>query len=217
MPDAYPETPVSLLARIERGRSGNAYELAWSEFFDLYHEALRVSAIDTFRRFRWFHVPPELVDEIVADVVVSFFKADFSYDPERGGRFRNYLRQLTTWRIMDKLGKLPSRNAEAVEKAVEAEAAELLDARRPDGDMDERERAAFRAALLATMLEDVRAQVDPRTIFFFEEIKLHGKSPEELAAKFKVSRNVVNNAVYRVLRKLQVLAAQPEYQKEYLS
>lgn len=217
MPDAYPDTPPSLLSRLENGKSGPSYQTAWDEFFDLYHDAIRVSAIDTFRRFHWHNVSPELVDEIVAEVVVSFFKADFSYDATRGGRFRNYLRQLTTWRIMDKLGKLPDHPPEPIEQVEGKEYPELLDTQAPDSLLADEERAAFRTALLVTMLEDVRAQVDPQTIFFFEQTKLHGKRPEELALKYKVSRNIVDNAVYRVLRRLQALASQPEYRKEYLS
>jgi len=217
MPNVYPDTPVSLLSRLEKGKSGPSYQTAWNEFFDLYHNAIRISALGTFRRFHWVDVPPELLDEIVADVVVSFFKADFRYDPDRGGRFRNYLRQLTTWRIMDKFGKLPAHATERVEGAGEEQHAELLDLNQPDSAMDERERTAFRSALLATMLEDVRAQIDPQTFFFFEQAKLCGERPEALAAQYEVRRNVVDLAVHRVMRRLQALAGQPEYRKEYLS
>ena len=221
MPDAFPDTPRSLLFQLEKGSGSAFYQSAWREFFDLYHHALRVAALDTFRRFHWTHVPEEILEEVIADVVISFFKADFSYDPERG-RFRNYLRQLTTWRIMDRLGKLP-KPTEPLDPFLHDDAEghpqklpeELLDSRQPGDAMDVQEQDAFRAALFATMLEDVRSQVDPQTFLIFEMTKIQGVKPEAVAEKFKVKRNVVDNAVHRVFRRLQALACQPEYRKEY--
>ncbi len=193
------------------------YQDAWTTFFDLYHAPLKLAVLAAFRRSNWHQVPDEMVEETIADVVVSFFKADFSYDPAKG-RFRNYLRQLATWRVWDKLGKLPKIRPDQT-APLEAVDAECLDHGNPDGPGDDllrREQAAYQSVLLATMLEDVKNRVSPQTFLMFELVKIQGQSPEEVAKDFKVKRNVVDNASYRVLAKLRELAAQPEYQKEYL-
>lgn len=214
MRDAFPETPRSLLSQLGRGSDGTLDHGAWRQFFDLYHHAIWVSALDAFRRFRWNRVPEELLEEVIADVVISFFKSDFTYDPNRG-RFRNFLRQLTAWRIMDRLGKLP-KATESLE-TVEETAEELADSRLPGDGVEAREKEAFRAALLAMMLEEVRQQVDPQTFLIFEMTKVRGEKPEAVAARLKVKRNIIDGAVHRVFRRLQALAALPEYQKEFQS
>lgn len=212
MPDAFPDTPVTLLTRLEAGQNGVPCQEAWRTFFDLYHGPIRIAALGTFRKYNWHTVPDDLLEEVITDVVVSFYKAEFSYNPARG-KFRNYLRQLTAWRIMDKLGKLSPLSCTTLENLGESE---MVDpANRPDGEFEAKEHEAYRAALLATMLEDVRTRVSPQTFLMFELTKIQGRNPEEVATRFKVSRNVVDNASYRVLNKLRELASQPEYRKEY--
>jgi len=159
-------------------------------------------------------VPEDMLEEVIADVVVSFFKAEFAYDPARG-RFRNYLRQLTAWRIMDKLGKLPPTPPVQLESLAETDLADPTNAHRPDGELETQEHDAYRSAIFATMLEDVRNRVSPQTFLMFEMTKIQGCNPDDVAKQFKVKRNVVDNASYRVLNKLRELACQPEYRKEY--
>jgi RNA polymerase sigma factor (sigma-70 family) len=215
MPDVFPDTPVSLLSCIEGRRGGMPYQDAWRSFFDLYHGPIRAAALGTFGRYNWNQVPEDLLEEVIADVVVSFFKAEFSYDPERG-RFRNYLRQLTAWRIMDKLGKLPATPSTQLESVSEADLADPIDSHQPAGELDCKEQDIYRAALFATMLEDVRNRVSPQTFLMFEMTKVQGHDPAAVAKQFGVKRNVVDNATHRVIGKLRELATQPEYRKEYL-
>ena len=217
MSNAFPDTPVSLLACLEERRAGMPYQDAWTTFFDLYHAPLKLAVLAAFRRSNWYQVPDDMVEETIADVVVSFFKAEFSYDPAKG-RFRNYLRQLASWRVCDKLGKLPKIRPDQTEplEALEAESPDSGNADIPGDDLLRRELATYQSVLLATMLEDVKNRVSPQTFLMFELVKIQGQSPEEVAKDFRVKRNVVDNASYRVLTKLRELASQPEYQKEYL-
>ena len=216
MPNAFPDTPISLLSCLEERRGGMPNQDAWKSFFDLYHGPIRAAALGTFRRYNWHEVPEDVLEEVISDVVVSFYKAEFSYDPARG-RFRNYLRQLTAWRIMDKLGKLPKIRSDQCEPLEAADNAGVSSPRAvdPSGDMEGQEQEAYQAALLATMLEDVRNRVSPQTFLMFEMTKMQGRSPDDVAAWFKVKRNVVDNASYRVLSKLRELASQPDYRREY--
>ena len=218
MAAGFPDTPVTLLARLEERENGLPNQNAWASFFDLYHGPIRLAVLASFHRCGWHDVSRELLEDTIADVVVSFFKADFAYDPQKG-KFRNYLRQLAAWRVMDRLGKSSGREAKAF-AAMDPEAGEEATPHplypEPSEDLLRQERAEYRASLLATLLEDVRHRVSPQTFLMFEKTKLQGESPEEVAKYFKVKRNVVDNAVFRVLAKLKELASQPEYQKEYL-
>jgi len=212
MSHLFQDTPVSLLSCLQENRGGFPNEKAWSAFFNLYHGPIRAVALSVFRRYNWKHVPDAILDDVILDVVTSFFKADFSYDPSRG-KFRHYLRQLTTWRVKDTLARLPKGLSLPFEEVAEAELS--ASSLQPDGELEAREVEVYRATLLATLLEDVRSRVSPQTFLMFEMVKIFGCSPEEVAARFKVKRNVVDNASHRVLKKLRELALQPEYRKEY--
>jgi len=215
MPNAFPDTPVSLLSCIEERRGGVPYQHAWKAFFDLYHAPIRLAVLAAFRRCNWRQVPDELLEETVADVVISFFKATFSYDPSKG-KFRSYLHQLCNRRVFDCIEKFEQarrNNADLLEMG-EPEISALT-APEGSGTLEEAEREAYRSTLLATMLEDVRHRVSPQTFLMFELTKIQGQSPDAVAAQFRVKRNVVDNASYRVLSKLKELAIQPEYRREY--
>ncbi len=214
MPNAFPETPQTLLSRLEERKTGMPFQDDWRLFFDLYHGPLRTAALGTFRHYNWTQVPEDVLEEVITDVVVSFFKAEFSYDPKRG-KFRNYLRQLVVWRIKDRFGRLPSTPPASLDAMDEAELADPVDDRQPAGELESKEQASYRAALFATMLEDVRKEVSPQTFLIFEMTKIQGCNPNEVAGRFKIKRNVVDNAAYRVLEKLRQLASRPEYRKEY--
>ena len=202
------------MACLEDRRGGMPFQNAWTTFFNLYHGPIRVAALGAFRRYNWHQVPEDVLEEVIADVVVSFFKAEFCYDPTRG-KFRNYLRQLIAWRIMDKLGKLPPLRADQLDSVDEAQLADTTISGQPCGELQQKEQDAYRSALFATMLEDVRHRVSPQTFLMFEMTKIQGCSADKVASQFKVKRNVVDNASYRVLAKLRELASQPEYRKEY--
>ena len=206
----FPETPVTLLKRLEERQGGIPNQSAWKSFFDLYHGPIRLAVVGAFRRCKWYDIPEDLVEEAIADVVVSFFRADFRYDPAKG-RFRNYISQLAGWRVKDIIGKR-APGMLPLESVVEEETYP-----EPNDALLCQERQEYRASLLATLLEDVRARVSPQTFLIFEMTKIQEQNPEEVARMFKVTRNVVDNAVYRVLNKLRELAAQPEYRKEYFA
>lgn len=216
MAEVFPDTPASLLSCIEHHRGGHhAYEAAWETFWTIYHSALRWAVVAAFRRCNWHHVPQDLLEETMADVVVSFYKAEFSYDPAKG-KFRNYLSQLIEWRVRDKLDQLPQNRPLPLNFDLEpSEGGEHGGEEPPDAILETKEQKAHQTALLNLLLEDVRRRVSPQTFMLFEMTKLLGHSPESVAREFNVSRNVVDNAVRRVLKKLKELGTLPEYRREY--
>ena len=210
MADLFQDTPVTLLSRLEKREEGPGHQKAWRVFFDLYHRPVRIAVVTILERHQ--QSDETLIDDVVADVFVAFAKAKFSYDPDRG-KFRNYLWQLITWKAMRALRNL-NHHFREVEPLL---LADLVDpnAPMPDANLTLPEMAACRVALLCSLMEDVRSQVGPQTFLIFELTKLKGVPPEDVALELGVKRNVVDNAVRRIMLKLKELALKPEYQREY--
>ena len=68
---------------------------------------------------------------------------------------------------------------------------------------------------MKTLIEDLRAQIPMRHFEIFEMVRLKQMAPDEVAAELGVKRNVVDNTVYKVMKRLREMAAKPEYQDEY--
>lgn len=210
MSSTFPKTPVTLLARMADRSVGRPWQDAWQDFWNLYHLPLRMTVLAQFQRHGWNSVSETLLEDVLADVVTSFLKSGFTYRSEQG-KLRDYLSRLAQRRVVDHLRRSMREMSrqEELERRMES-APPIL-----PGPDNEAELEAYRQALLATLLEDVRARVSPQTFFYFDLIKLQGKSPAEVANEFQVKRNLVDNAVRRVVNHLQTLVALPEY-KEFL-
>lgn len=197
-----PSTPLSLLSRLRDEKNSPLWEISWRRFLELYWEPLMATAAGIYRSHTGNAIPPQpFLEDIVAQVVLEFLKAD-RFDPQRG-RLRTYLRMLTNARIVDALRK---------EKPFQSIA--LDDGAAVPAETDE-EKESFEKSLLNTLLEDLREQVPPQHFETFEMVKLHQIPPERVARDLGVHRNVVDNTIYRVMKKLREIASKPEYQDEY--
>jgi len=147
----------------------------------------------------------ETVEDVVATVVMDFFKRD-RFDAERG-RLRTYLRILTNARIVDMLRKEKPLDHDSL--ADREELIESLPSESPE------EELSFQQALLATLIEDLREQIPLRQFEIFEMVKLKGISPDAAAAELGVNRGVIDNTIYKVMIRLREIAATPEYEEEY--
>ena len=70
-------------------------------------------------------------------------------------------------------------------------------------------------SLLATLIEDLRECIPLRQFEIFEMVKLKGMPPDQAAAELGIKRGVVDNNIYKVMKRLREIAAKPEYQDEY--
>ena len=76
------------------------------------------------------------------------------------------------------------------------------------------EEAAFRNALLGTLLTALHAEISPRSYLIFELVKLNGESPEEVATQLGIQRNVIDNTIYKAMKKLREISKREEIQQE---
>ena len=209
MSHAFPNTSLTLLSRLRNEEDTAGWQVSWKRFLELYHQPIAAIAASLYRNHTNGAVPPqEVIEDVVATVVVDFFKRD-RFDPNRG-RLRTYLRFITNARVVDMLRKDKPLNFESI-SAGDDELPRDLPAAKQEEDL------SFQQALLATLIEDLREYIPLRHFEIFELVKLKGMSPEQAAAELGVQRGVIDNTVYKVMNRLREIAANPEYQEEYYS
>ncbi len=200
-----PVTPKTLLAKLRHGDDGTPlWQVSWRTFLELYHRPIGAIATGCYRHHTGGGEPAlSFIEETVATVIADFAREGVvRYDPAKG-RLRVYLRFVINARVVDRLRKERPLNHEDA-SGLESEPVE-----------SESERQEFRAALLRTLIEDLRETVPMRHFEIFERVKLKAMSPDAVAAELGVKRGVVDNTVFKVMTKLRELAASPEYQEEY--
>lgn len=203
-----PETPLSLLVRLRDEADAPGWQVSWKRFLELYYSPLLAMAAGIYRKHTGNATPPQqAIEDVVAAVVVDFFRKD-RFDRNKG-RLRAYLRMLTNARVVDLLRKEKPLNHESLDAESSAGLAASLPAESPE------ENEAFKQALFATLIEDLREQIPYRQFEIFELVKLKGVSPEQAASNLGVQRGVIDNTVYKVMLRLREIAARPEYQEEY--
>ena len=200
-----PTTSLSLLSRLRDEGDHAGWQFSWKRFLELYHEPLTAMAAGIYRHHTGNAIPPpQAIEDVVASVVVDFFKRD-RFDPNRG-RLRTYLRLLTNARVVDMLRKEKPLDHGPMPDGEE----------KPPKETPEETRT-FQQSLLATLIEDLREHIPLRQFEIFEMVKLKGASPDEAAAELGVHRGVIDNTIYKVMSRLREIAANPEYQEEYYS
>lgn len=198
-----PSTPKTLVAHLRAGGASAEWQLSWRRFLEIYHEPLAVVARACYRHHAGGAAAPDaFIEDAIANVVVDFFsKGCRRYDPARG-RLRTYLRMLVNARVVDLLRKerpFAHRDEAALEK-LPPEATEEV--------------AAYRRALLLSLVEDLRDCIPARQFEIFERVKLKGEPADAVASDLGVRRGVVDNTVFKVMGRLRDLASRSEYSEE---
>ena len=202
-----PVTSLSLLSRLRDEGNQAAWEVSWRQFIELYHLPLIATAAAIYRSHTGNVVPSAAFLEDTVSKVITDFLTKNRFDPNRG-RLRNYLRVLTNARIVDALRKerifahLPlDDNEGAPELRVPSETPS--------------EKQSFESALLNTIIQDLRGQIPLRHFEIFEMAKLKNIPPKEVAEALGIGRNVVDNTVHKVMKRLREISTRPEYKDEY--
>jgi RNA polymerase sigma factor (sigma-70 family) len=207
MANPLPTTSISLLSRLRDEGNELVWQVSWKRFVELYHTPLIAIAAGIYRSHTGNAIPSEqFLEDTVSKVVIKFFTKN-RFDPERG-RLRTYLRMLTNSTIVDTLRKDGAFNHRPMDENEHQSELEV-----PFETPSEKE--TFNWSLLNTVIEDLRSQVPLRQFEIFEMTKLKGMSPDQVASELGVKRNVVDNTVYKVMKRLREISARPEYQDEY--
>jgi RNA polymerase sigma-70 factor (ECF subfamily) len=184
-------TRASLLERLRDG----ADPMVWDDFFRRYWPYV-------FSIARQRGCTEHTSEEIVQEVMLAIFekKAVFCHDPSRG-RFRDWLggvvRNKVTQRRRSPADRCRARGGDDVLPEIESSG------QQPDAQLE----AAFDQAMLAFLLDKVRAEVHPRTYQAFEAFTFGGCSGAEVARLTGLTANAVYQARKNILRRLRELGA----------
>jgi RNA polymerase sigma-70 factor (ECF subfamily) len=190
-------TRASLLRRI----SDPSDTASWTEFYRLYKKLVFGFACRS-------GLSRADAEEVTQDVFnrVSQTIHEFESDPKRG-TFRGWLRNLTRWRVMDKL-----RERQRLERgrAPRSPAGEVHDGTTTIervADLSEQESAhqlwesEWEHRVLDAAMDHLRDRVDPKHFQVFELHAVQGRSPSQIASELELNRATVYVIHYR-LRKL---------------
>jgi RNA polymerase sigma factor (sigma-70 family) len=207
---AFPNTPVTLVGRLQQNDSAQLWNASWAEFFDLYHSPVRFCVAGAFHRYRWHDVGEELVDDVTLRVFDSLVRAANSsrYNASKG-RFRHFLSSVCQRRVIDYIRE---HKNDGHLTSVEGGLGELKETLHDP--FYQQTENAFTDALLGTLLAALRSQVSPRIYMIFELVKLAGEEPAGVAEQLGTSRSVVDNSIFKAMQKLREIARSPEIQKE---
>lgn len=187
---AFPDTPVTLLARIACEVTGRHDETAWVRLFDLYEPAIR-----KFAAYQGGGDESEdVAQEIFLKLVDILRKGRYSADV---GHFRAYLATLIRNELGGRWRKRQARGGAAnvsmddadagLEPSVESETAAIIDAKWRLA----RHEAAVEHALTKTALAQKSKDI-------YRAYVLEERPIEEVAAQFGVPRNSVSQVKTRV-------------------
>ena len=188
---AFPDTPVSLLARMAAARTG-ASEASWTRFFELYQPVIV--------KFAAFSGAGREAEDIAQDVFVKLVEVfrRSAYDPAHGS-FRAYLATMIRNEVVNRWHKAAVRSADRhvsidneehpVELAAPSETAAILDARW---------RLARRQAAVEHVL--TKTALSEKSKAIYRAYVLEERPIEEVAAEFGVPNNTVSQTKTRVAR-----------------
>lgn len=215
----FPQTPRTVIEQLISPEQSAAWNGAWRKFFDFYHATVRVMICNSFYRRGWYGVPDHVVDEVVEETVISLNRTfnERRFDPGKS-RFRFFLKTVCDRRVVDYL----RTNAACRNTSLDATdgkvlmVAELQVATEAEMHLAEEEIRVFRQAVLIDAYTSIRHEFDARTCIAFEMVKFEGVPVETVVRELGVSPNVVNNAVYRITKKLRAMLSENQELKELM-
>jgi len=188
-----PVTSISLLKELASG-TANA---RWAEFFRNYEQTMR-----GFLRSRY---PSVDEDDVLQETMIALMKAlpDYHYTPDSKGHFRNYLIGIVAHKAADQLQK-KTRETELRTKLKE-DSCHAQPAAEPDAEEAEWQTAAMETAIEQLMSD---SSIASSTREVFRHVALLHEKPEQVAAKFGISRNNVDQIKKRMIGKLAAMVSE---------
>lgn len=198
----FPTTPRTLLGRLKKDSNEILWQSSWDEFFDIYHQAVRVCVSHSFARRGWHTASESDVEDVTMRVFQSFHEAQQNFELEDAkGRLRQFITTLCNRRTVDFIRSQRHHN----EGRAWLDADQYPDIPEESSALDEKVSEAFRAARAALLFSVLREQVSPRIFMIFESVKLHGRKPEDVARELGIARGVVDNSIHKAMLKLRAM------------
>jgi len=199
MANAFPDTPVSLLAEIAVQVTGCKDELQWVRFFELYQPAIR-----KFAEYQGAKSDAEDVTQEVFLKLVDILRAGrYSAD---AGRFRCYLATLIRREV---IGHWRKRQARASDEHVSIDNEDvgivLVDTRDAGCELDLKWKLARHEAAVDHVLTKTALSAQSKGIY--RSYVIDERPLRDVAQHFGVSENVVAKVKSRVERMIAVLEA----------
>ncbi len=207
---SFPSTPRTLLGRLHRGEEPSVWHASWDEFFDIYHHAVGVCVQTSFAKHGWTHVTAADLEDVVIRVFESFDQAQKTFElNDAKGRLRQFLTTLCQRRVVDFIrsqrrfttGRMSLEDCEELSEVAETNS------------FEEEESRAFAQAQIGTLLSALREEISPRNYMIFELVKLNGEKPDDVARQFGIKRGVVDNSIYKTMRKLRAIAVRADLEE----
>lgn len=182
------------------GRIRSGEELGWEEFAAIYEPLIRLRGRDRA-------LAGGEIDDLVQNVLLEVYKGEavMKFDPDRGCRFRDYLKTIIDRCAFKMLGKRQKRavplsdGADVVDPAAGVATA-----------FEDRWVAAWRKHTLRQAEEAVKTHVEPKAWRVFERTVLEGAEPRAVADELGMSVNNVYVTKHRVLGRVREAVEQLE-------
>lgn len=170
---------------------------SWREFFDTYWRLIYSVAIK-------FGLSEEEAREVVQDTVISVSRhiQGFVYDPSRGS-FKNWMLQMTHWRVLDQLKRRKAHRENFVRSPAESgsEARTATIDRIPDpksGKFQEVWEEEWRNNLFEAAVEQIKSKVNARHFQIFDFYVFKKQSTAKVCRMFGVSISQVYLIKHRI-------------------
>jgi len=201
---ANPTTQPTLLARLR----DHADHAAWREFEERYRDLI----LRYCRRRGLQQSDAEDVRQMVLLNLARQLKS-FEYRPDRG-RFRSYLGQVTR-NAIHRYFRRPRLDTHGLETDVVADLATGSETSRGgvDDELDQVWEHEWMLHHYRIALVTARASADPKSVEVFEHL-LGGETPDEVAARFEMTRDAVHKVKQRMRNRLKELVARQVHDEE---
>lgn len=188
-----PPTSVTLLKDL----SGDATSVRWTEFHDKYAGPMRA--------YLRTHYPMVEADDVIQETLLALLKClpRYRYVPDEHGYFHNYLMGIVKHKAEDALRRM--KNFTGIkDKYAKETAGQTQPFRLPD---DDAAQAAWRNAAKETALQQLLADdsILPSTREIFRHVAIMHEKPADVAQRFGITRNSVDQIKARMIARLKDL------------
>ena len=217
----FPETPNTIIEGLIEDEKSAIWQGMWRKFFDIYYSPVKLMVKKSFIVNGWNNVPAHIIDELVSDVFYNLIRifSEKRYDKKKT-KFRYFLKAISNRRVID---FIRVNSKKMVFPSLDDEKNDNLERLLEDlsqisflTKLEDDEILSFKQSFLLDLYMSIRDNFEARTTAAFEMIKSEGKNSDEVAKVFGVSKNVINNDIYRVIKKLKEIVLKNENKREFM-